>query len=261
MKPRTWLTALFASACSIAAAQWTPPADPDPIAILREAQADADSGRYADALDKHRWIHGKSLQLNAGMGGVRLSFALSQWRRLGEKYPPALDALRAVRDEAANQVRTRERAFSEFHDFASISRTLGEDAATAELFAWVDANKPAEAQQYYHVAQPSLVVTRNYALCGKYLNGAAEADRIIGMHRMNRSLQVRQGAAAFSDFAKRSFTSEATTLVALLAVNARKAEADKAIQKFLKEWPDDGFRAQLNQALGGAVPEPWPPRI
>jgi len=246
-------------ACAPALAAWVPPPDPDPRAILQEARDDAAAGRYADALDKQLWFHNEALKIERGFGGVRLSFALAQWRNLGRDYPPALDALKNVRDQASIEVRTARRPFDAFHDLSSINSVLGEEARTAELFAWLDANRPEVAKQTYSVAQNSLIATRNYALCGKYLSGAAETDRIVAMHRLNRGMASRD--ERLGEFTRTSFVKGATTLVALLAVNGRKAEADAAMEEFLKELPDDSFRRELQEAAKGNVPEPWPPSI
>ena len=244
---------------AVAQPAWMAPPDPDPQAILTEAREDSEAGRYTDALEKHLWIHHKSLQHSSGFGGVRLSFALGQWKELGRRYPPALDALKQVRDDAVARVRTGGRSAEAFHELSAINAVLNEEAATAELFAWLDANRPEVAKQMFILAQNALVATRNYALAGKYLHPAMETDRITGMYRMTRRTEKSDGLVA--TFARRHFANRAATLVALLVVNGRKAEADAAIEEFLKELPDDSFRAQLDEAARGIVPEPWPPRL
>ena len=72
-----------------AVGDWTPPSNPNPDKILREAQDDARAGRYPDALAKHVWFHENALTYAPAMYGVRLSFALSYWVNLGNLYPPA----------------------------------------------------------------------------------------------------------------------------------------------------------------------------
>lgn len=57
------------------------------------------------------------------MYGVRLSFCLADWARLGEVYPPALRGLEAKADAALALLdQTREPA--RFHDFVAICRYL-----------------------------------------------------------------------------------------------------------------------------------------
>src|SRR5687768_17293473 len=83
-------------------------------ADLQEIRRLTSEGKYEEALNKHLWFHEES-KSSIGMGGVRLSFALSHWMELGEAYPPALAALKAIRD--ANEAKLLEGAggFREFH--------------------------------------------------------------------------------------------------------------------------------------------------
>ena len=57
---------------------------------------------------------------------------------------------------------------------------------------------------------------------------------------------------------ERSFVNRVTTLVALLVVNGRKEEAQRVVEQAKQGWPDAGFRAMLEDALKGHVPEPFP---
>lgn len=108
-----------------ALADWTPPADPDPKKIRDEAREDERAGRYEDALAKRVWYHENSRNY-AGLGGVRLSFALMESMDLGKEYPPALDKLREVRDEAEKAVNAGKDVWQSFQDYASINEYLGE---------------------------------------------------------------------------------------------------------------------------------------
>jgi len=44
-------------------------------------------GKYAEALERMIWFHNHALEHELGMYGVRLSFALSEWKELGDVYP------------------------------------------------------------------------------------------------------------------------------------------------------------------------------
>src|SRR5262245_36516439 len=95
------LTAVTAAPIPLA---WTPPADPDPKGILREAKEDADNGRYAVALAKHQWLRENAHKYAPGGSAVPPSFTLSAWVALGERYPPARDALLELRRQAVEAV-------------------------------------------------------------------------------------------------------------------------------------------------------------
>jgi hypothetical protein len=240
-------------------AQWTPPDNPDPVTILREAQADASAGRFDVALAKHVWFHENALKYQRGLYGVRLSFALSYWYELAEAYPPALAKLKEFRDDATTKVMVGKEIREAFHDLVAINRTLGEEVHTKEVFVGLDADNPAAAKEVFELAQPALIRAKEYTLCGRYLDAEESFGRIVERFRMHQELAERQ---QFGDrlrrFAEKEFTNRCATLVALLVVNKQEKEAKDLAVKAKAEWEDAAFRAEIDKALEGHVPDPWP---
>lgn len=70
----------------------------DPMARMKFAHALVEKKRYAQALDQELWAFDHGGAENSSFSGVRTSFLLDEIVKLGEKHPPALDALRARRD-------------------------------------------------------------------------------------------------------------------------------------------------------------------
>ena len=247
--------------CGFALAQtpWSPGENPHPSEILNEAEADASAGRYADALAKHVWFFENALKYAPSMSGVRLSFALSYWKTLSDSYPPALEKLRAERDKAAAKVRGSKDSRHSFNDFASINRELGEDAKTEELFLWLDTNSLTTASAVYDFAQPSLVRAKEYGVCSKYLDPDRSLERMVRGYTVDKTMK---GDSEFrghlSDFADKNLSNGVGTLIALLVVNGRTAEAKRVADGAMKARDDSAFRAQVESALRGEVPPPWP---
>lgn len=240
-------------------AAWTPPPNPDPQAILREAQADAAAKRYEDALAKHVWFHENALKLQSSLAGVRLSFALGYWMQLGDAYPPALKKLREIRDQAASRVREGKETFPSFHDYAAINKVLKEDEKSHELFVWLDGHQPDVAKAVFDLAEPALIKAKEYRLCGKYLVSASEWKSILDLYHLNmRFAEDPKFGKRMREYGERAFSQRTSTLVALLMLNDRKAEAEDIAAKALKEWDDPGFKQQLEKAKQGEVPPPWP---
>jgi hypothetical protein len=98
----------------------------DPEQVLGEARELADSGAYAEALEKYRWFHENALAHEPSMYGVRLSFALRSWAQLGEVYPPARAALESIRDAKAAALRDGSLDRELFEDVESINEMLGQ---------------------------------------------------------------------------------------------------------------------------------------
>jgi hypothetical protein len=239
---------------------WLPPRKPDPSAILTEAEGDAKARRYREALAKHLWFHRHALKHRSSLAGVRLSFALHSWLKLGAKYRPALTALRAARDEAKARLRARRGTWHDFHDLKALNSYLGEERATAHLFTWLDQNRPSMAKQCYPVAQSALIRTRQYRLCGKYIDTDESLGSILRLYRLHKKMAKRpeRYGSDLLDYAERTFSNQTTTLAALLTRNGRGAEADHVIFAVTKVKPGRRFKSDLNAARKGKVPAQWP---
>ena len=194
------------------AEEWTPPAKPDPQAILNEANDDARAKRYETALAKHVWFHENALKYDPSLSGVRLSFALSSWLRLAEDYPPALVKLKEIRDDARRRVAPKDNgkiSFDDFMELRGINRELGEEEITAAAFRFLDANDPEAAERVFLVSQPALVKAKDYAVCGKYIESEESLHRIVDNYRQMRKFEEkRRGGARLPEFAKKNFINE-----------------------------------------------------
>jgi hypothetical protein len=245
---------------------WTPPKDPDPHKILQEANADAQARRYEESLAKHVWYHEHALEYQPSQAGVRLSFALSGWGKLGEAYPPALVKLREIRDAAQKRVTPaegRKIAFEDFQEFASINRELGDEEQTVAAFQAIDAAGDDGAQRVFAVAEPALIRAKKYELCGKYIDADESLERILRSYEMADKLAKKPKIGeSYLKYANKKFLNESATLVALLVVNDRTAEAEEVMHE-LKKVEGDGklhakLTAELKKAIQGVVPKPWP---
>jgi hypothetical protein len=242
---------------------WTPPQSPNPQKILNEADADARAGQYTNALAKYVWFYQNALKYDPDMRGVRVSFALSSWAQLGESYPPALEQLKAVRDEAAKNVRQGKDSMNAFQDFVAINFTLKDDGNTSDLFTWLDDNKPDVAKEVFDRTQnwllPALVKTKNYSVCGKYIDPNTSFRQILQLYRTMME-QVNQGRVGneIKNFANQNFINKTTTLIAILVIDNRKTDVQQIVDKISKESDLPEFKEQINKALSGKVPTQFP---
>ncbi len=242
---------------------WTPPQNPNPQKIYNEAQADTDAGQYANALAKYVWFFQSALKYDPTQRGVRVSFALSSWAKLGESYPPALDKLKAVRDEAEQNVRQGKDAVSAFQDFVAINATLKDDDNTSDFFTWLDANKPDTAKEVFdrtqHWLLPALVKTKKYNVCGKYINPDTSLKQTLQLYRtMIEQVNQHHVGSEIKNFAEQNFINKITTLIAICVVDDRKADAQQIVDKISKESDLPEFKDQIQKALNGEVPAQFP---
>jgi hypothetical protein len=236
------------------ASAWIPPQNPDPMKILAEARADTAAGQYTNALAKLIWFQQDTHKAEP------LGFALNDWTNLATVYPPALEKLEAIRDEAEKNVRNKNlRAFDNFLDFQEINEVFGANEKTRELFIWLDSNKPYLAKSVFDATEPALIEAKEFQLCGKYINGDVNyKDDLESYKRDVQLAKEPRFGKRLQDFAEKTFINKTTTLIALLVVNDRKAEAQQVADKISKEPNIPEFKAEIQKALDGEIPPRWP---
>jgi hypothetical protein len=254
-----YVAQLFLAALAFPAlAAWTPPPSPDPQKILREARGDREAGRFADALAKLVWFHQHAMEYNESLSGIRRTSALADWRLLAYRYGPAREKLVAIRDASARDVmHGAKTARASFIDVAAINETLDEEERTRALFMNLDRTNPVLAKDVYTRAQPILVRSGDYALCGKYIDPAVSLEHLTTAYRTG-ARYARRAMGGDVDLAQLQFTSEAALVTALLARNARMNEARKFADDALKVVDIPRFHTELQAALAGELPDLGP---
>ncbi len=247
------------------AEDWVPPDDANPHTILQEASADAGAGKYEVALAKQVWYHNNALRIQPSQSGVRLSFAMSHWLKLGEAYPPALSKMREIRDDVDARIRDKNQVrvkFDEFHEFVAFNRTLRDEQRTVDTFKWIAENSSEDAATALLVAQPALIKLKQYELCGKYIDPEADAKKLGRSYDLDLKVAKDRFGERHREFAEKRFLNASTTMVALLVQTDREDEAKDAA-KMLKGFVKDKslqkkLNKQMEDALKGTVPNPWP---
>lgn len=239
--------------------EWAPEGEPNPHQVFGEAREDTAAGRYPEALAKRIWFHRHALEMDAALTGVRLSYALGDWLQLAAVYPPALEALTAIRDENEAELRAGAGDRQQFIDFVAINRVLEQEAETIDLFFWLSENQPDLATATFDMARPALVRAKDYALCSRFLRPEQELASARAAYRMHLQLAANPAfGEPIREFGEQKFTNDMATLVALLAVNGRETEAQKIADEAKQEWQDEMFAELLERALKEEVPPPWP---
>jgi len=127
----------------------------------------AREGRYEEALQRHIWLHDHALDVNPNYYGVRLAM-LGPWVELGQRHPPALRALRSIRDEKTARLLAGESERALFGDVAAINEHVGDVEATIMLFQRIDADNPTLARAIFQMAYHQLIDEEHYHLAKKY---------------------------------------------------------------------------------------------
>ncbi len=203
----------------------------DPSAVLREAVELTGQGRYEEALYRLLWFHQHALEHCESLSGVRLSYALSYWLDLGQADPPAMEAMRAIRDAKEGAMAAGGGSRSVFHDVTALNSYLSESPRTADLFRLLDAAQPELAQECYSVAEEALVAQREYDLCARYIT---DLDARLDGMKGKREFLIRfleepgtewdEGQMRTPDYL---FAKEARHLIEILDGAGRTEEADR----------------------------------
>jgi len=184
--------------------------------------------QYKLALQKHVWFHEES-KSSSGMAGVRLSYAISDWVELGNKYPPALIELRRIRDDNKGKMFSGKGTFNDFHDFSSINRELGEEIETIELFSVLSKTYPIQAKLLYHVVEDLLIEKKEFELVDKYMEDPIFKYETLRHSREYSLSYARKNAKESSsisvEYNDNLFVDETSKLINALLILNKKPEA------------------------------------
>jgi hypothetical protein len=222
-------------------------ADDDAGRALGDARRLAEQGDYEGALAKHVWFHDNALKINPGYYGVRLSYALTNWIQLGSKYPKALEKLKSIRDEKTAQLEHGEGNRAMFHDVESINESLGEKAATVELFKKLEAVDTKFGVMLYDIADEALLEAGEYALARKCM-GDPEKRLALVKQRFEegrQSAKDKEGLDTARGAFERLFTGEVIRIITVLRETGDKAGAEKIQAEALKTLSNDAIRDAL----------------
>lgn len=235
---------------------WIPPETPDPLAIFEEAKEDLKNEDYELALLKLVWFHENACRYGDDYYGVRLSYALDSWYELAQVYEPAAEALESAGSVAKNHVLNQFDVFDKFHDFESINRVLNRTDDTLEFFLFLHKEDKETAEEVFSLAQPYLLETKQYALCGEYID--PEMNYFVAVEGYKSCIQLSKNPSGefdhLAEYGRNTFINEISTLVGLLVVNNREDEAKIIADKALTELDDPDFEISLENALNGQIP-------
>jgi hypothetical protein len=211
------------------------------VQALNDAQSFARAGDYAKALERHEWYHANALRISPAQYGVRLSFALSYWKNLGDKYPPALASLTALRDNGTQTVLAGTAAPELFHDVVSINRTLGQSGKSVELFKTLDQKQPELARRCLRNVEEALISAGEMELfmkCGG--DPVSLLKKKIGLH------QIVAGQISARPGSERSIKSFEDNLVKLTL----------SLSDFAAKKGDEETSAKLKQMAAKIISDP-----
>ena len=212
-------------------------------AALDDARKYVQTGEYARALERHEWFHENALRIRPSYRGVRLSFALSYWKELGEKYPPAIASLKSIRDAGASAILAGSDSRDVFIDVVSINRTLGDDALSISLFKNLEVKNPQLAKKVFDRVEDVLLDHRENEVFSRY-----SGDLVAFL---NKKIKLRQavlkgasnGRNSGYDFLVANLNDRLTATTSRL-VDIAKASGDQSTAATLLQKTSDVIAAK-----------------
>lgn len=132
--------------------------------------------KYEQALRRLQSLHS---QKNRGseihLGRIVM---LDVWHDLGLKYPPAMQALTAVRDGDVNKLSSGGGDAGLFSEAKIINGFLGRTNDSYALFKSIYQRDPQSAKRYYRMEEGDLIARGEYALCLKLFNPQEYLDSL-----------------------------------------------------------------------------------
>lgn len=227
---------------------------------LRDTQVLVRKGEHEKALDRFLWFHDHALEHAPSMSGVRLSFALSYWKQLGDVYPPALTALKKTRDDKTTLLAQGNSNSNLFHDVMALNRTLGDDGKTVELFRMLDQDHKDLAKQCWVFAKAAIIKAKAYDLARKYIGDPVrEFGKVKELYDMKKAMYGRKNFGDhFKAFNEDNFVEETLRLIDV-AIALDNAKAAREIQaKALVILDDHRLRDAVDEDKEEGAPQTLP---
>jgi hypothetical protein len=231
----------------------------DPGEVLEEARAAAAQGDHAVALERYEHFFDRSL-LDQGEGhnyyGVRLSYCLSEWARLGEKYGPAKARLNQKAQEALAAFEETSDA-EKFHDYQAISEKLGRKDQVLAQFVKYHESKRNLASVALRFMWDHLVEERRWDICAvhlsdpnsRYQRALEKYDQAMGICRADPSL----GGERFENQIKGWYVRDVGNLLAVLKNTGQQDSAEHIEQLALGDMHVRGNTDLVEQARARAA--------
>jgi hypothetical protein len=195
---------------------------------LADARAFFKEGEFAKALARYEHFFDHSIEEDESWYGVRLSYCLDEWARLGSKYPPALERLEFKAAEA-HDLLLRTRRPAHFHDYIAVCEHLRRNEAPIEVFLTLHRSDRELAESVVQFIWDELVEARHWDICTSYLPDP-DSNYAVALRKFDESMAIctsdpSLGGAEFEEQIKGWYVLDVTNIVRVLVNSNRSAQA------------------------------------
>jgi uncharacterized protein YozE (UPF0346 family) len=193
---------------------------PEPRDALDEARSAASQGDFQKALIKYEYFFDHALDDDpAALYGVRLSYCLNEWARIGRRYEPAHKAL-VERKADSLHLFEESKDPERFHDFVAICKYLKRTDEAISEFVRLDGSDFELARTAYRFISKDLVEAEEWELCGRYIDDSSAAYE-LALSKFDEAWSVGQnddviGGGEYNDFVRRMYVRDVSSLLLIL---------------------------------------------
>lgn len=211
----------------------------------------AADGRFEEALREFQWFHDHALDEDPTLYGVRLSYALGAWVDLGMDYPPALEALAAVRERDAARLLAGKGNRGLFHDVVAIDDELGESTRTHALCVQLEQADPALMLECASIALPAVIAAGDHALAERLLPDPEKTIRERGsfLNRVFARFRRQYARTMYIPSQIAIYANDVRQVLGVLERRGRVAEAARLRKLAIDIIPATTVRRAVKAAL------------
>lgn len=158
---------------------------------LSETQEMVTQKKYQEANERYAWFQNHALEYDQAMIGVRLSFALSYWKSLADIYPPAMTAMKEMRDKKTTQLLDSNGSINLFADIAALNRTFNEENKTIENFEKIEKLDYDKAKTCWYYTKDALFKAKRYDIIRNYVGNPMNEFQAIKDQRNMLSKPIK----------------------------------------------------------------------
>lgn len=223
----------------------------DPAEVLKSARQNYDNKKYAEALKDYKWFFDNSTKIESAMFGVKLSYCVGEWRKLGDSYEPALSLYRAELQERKQRLLGGESNWDLFMEFSALCDYDGRKNEVIDVFLAIHKNNKNKefTEKIFRPIKEDLLSSGYVSICNEYLvDPIRDVEHTIEFHKLNQNYD-QKGQSNIDDdkFAESMYNKEAIYLLTVLEESNRAEDFEKVKNK-LRSYK---FSSEIKAFLDG----------
>ena len=143
---------------------------PEILKTLEDAQLAYQAGDFVNALQFYEYFFDHALDNDPyALYGVRLSYCLDGWAKLGQVFPGAKKRLEQKQIELLNEYQETKNCET-FHDYFCICKALNQLNHALDMFSKLYKNNSKRAEKLAKYVWDDLIKAEQWELCGQLLS-------------------------------------------------------------------------------------------